>query len=349
MNSRMTSFSHEFEPRAVLSCVLRMSFFFVLVFAAQWANAVEIRVAHALSDDSHVGRALSKAAEQMSKESGGRLLLKPIGKGAAGNDQKAMQDVIDGKLEIFISSTSTIVPAFKPLAILDAPFLFTSREEAHALLDGNIGQELLAGVQAHGMVGLSFWELGFRNLTNNTRPVTRLADLQGLRLRTMPTELAINTFKRLGADAKPLPFPELRPALESGAFDGQENPLPTIVSAKLHEVQKYLTITKHLYGVYGVMASKKWWDTLNEADRAIVSKALTEARLFQRTESQRATDDALKVMKDAGLKVSELEVGERSLIERRLERVIAPIAQQAGLTLWIRLTDELSRIRAVRK
>nr|WP_290440859.1 DctP family TRAP transporter solute-binding subunit [Hydrogenophaga sp. A37] len=242
-----------------------------------------------------------------------------------------------------------MVPVHKPLAILDTPFLFASREEAHALLDSKVGQELLGGVSVGGLVGLSFWELGFRNLTNNLRPVSHLADLQGMKLRTMPTELAISTFKRLGADAKPLPFPQLRPALESGAFDGQENPLPTIVSAKLHEVQKYLTITKHLYGIYGVMASKKWWDTLSEADRTIVRDALVDARQFQRAESQRATDEALKVIKDAGVKVSDLEIGERVLIERRLERVIAPIAQQAGLSLWISMTNELSKIRSARK
>ncbi|WP_460508220.1 DctP family TRAP transporter solute-binding subunit [Hydrogenophaga soli] len=349
MNHWTTLSTRDSQPKALRTWVSRLFLCGFFVFAAQTGNAVEIRVAHALSDDSHVGRALAKAAEQVSKESAGRLVLKPVGKGALGNDQKAMQDVIDGKLEMFISSTSTVVPIYKPLAILDAPFLFANREEAHALLDGKVGQELLAGMQGHGMVGLSFWELGFRHLTNNARPVTRLADLQGLKLRTMPTELAISTFKRLGADAKPLPFPELRPAIEAGTFDGQENPLPTIVSAKLHEVQKYLTITKHLYGVYGVIASKKWWDTLSEADKTLVSKALADARVFQRAESQRATDEALKVMKDAGMKVAELEVGERSQIERRLERVIAPIVQQAGMTLWIRLADELSQIRAAKK
>lgn len=315
----------------------------------QMAGAAEIRVGHALSHDSHVGRALVKAAERISADSGGRLVLKQMGSGAAGNDQKLMQDAIDGNIEIFISSTSTIVPVYKPLAILDTPFLFAHREEAHALLDGKIGKDLLAGVSAGGLVGLSFWELGFRNLTNNVRPVTHLSDLKGIKLRTMPTELAINTFKRLGADAQPLPFPQLRPALESGAFDGQENPLPTIVSANLHQVQKYLTISKHLYGIYGVMASKKWWDTLSKADRTIIGNALAEARLFQRAESQRATDEALKIIKDAGVKVSELEIGERLLIERRLERVVAPIAQEAGFNLWVSMADELGRIRSKSK
>lgn len=346
---RLTIFRPEHCGAARAHPWLRALCFCAAAAITQGALAAEIRVGHALSDDSHVGRALAQAGQRIASESGGRFTLKAIGNGAAGNDQKLMQDAIDGNIEIFISSTSTIVPAYKPLAILDTPFLFATREEAHAVLDGKVGQELLAGVSNGGLVGLSFWELGFRNLTNNVRPVTRLSDLQGMKLRTMPTELAISTFKRLGADAKPLPFPQLRPALESGAFDGQENPLPTIVSAKLHQVQKYLTITKHLYGIYGVMASKKWWDTLNKADRTLISTALNDARIYQRAESQRATDEALKAMKDAGVKVSELELGERLLIERRLERVIAPIAHDAGMNLWISMADELGHVRAKNK
>jgi TRAP-type transport system periplasmic protein len=316
-----------------------------LVGLVPTADAVEIRVAHALSDDSHVGRSLAKVAAQLAKESGGRLVLKPLGNGAAGNDQKAMQDVIDGKLEVFISSTSTMVPVYKPLSIWDTPFLFANRAEAHEVLDSKAGQRLLEGASSGGMIGLAYWELGFRNVTNNLHPVTRLEHFQGLRLRTMPSELAIATFSRLGADAKPLPFPQLHDALATGTFDGQENPLPTIVSAKLHEVQKYLTFTKHLYGAYGVMASKKWWDGLSESDQALVRKAFWDARVFQRAQSQRATDEAIATTKTAGVKMSELEPGERWRIARRLETVIAPISKNVGMTLWIDVNNELNRVR----
>lgn len=304
---------------------------------------------HALSEDSHVGRALAQAAERIAADTGGRLVLKAVGNGAAGNDQQLMEEAIQGRIEVFISSTSLLVPIYKPLAILDTPFLFSTREEAHALLDGNIGQNMLKGLSGTDLVGLSFWELGFRNLTNNVQPITRLSDLQGMKLRTMPTELALNTFTRLGANASSLPFPQLATALASGAFDGQENPLPTIVSAKLYRVQKYLTLTKHLYGVYGVMASKKWWQSLSDADKTIVMNAFAQAKGFQREESQKATEEALKIIKDAGVRVSELAPGERRLIERRLERVIAPIAKEVGIELWIATTEELGRIRSLKR
>jgi TRAP-type C4-dicarboxylate transport system substrate-binding protein len=112
---------------------------------------------------------------------------------------------------MFISATTTIVPLYKPLAIWDTPFFFANREEAHAVLDSKVGQSLLEGVSGEGLVGLAYWELGFRNLTNNVRPVTRVEDFAGIRLRTMPSEVSINTFRRLGVDAKPLPFPNCVP------------------------------------------------------------------------------------------------------------------------------------------
>lgn len=313
--------------------------------SAQAPARTEIRIAHALSDDSHLGRAIAAAGARIQRESGGRLVVKALGNSVAGNDTKAMQDTVAGKLEIFISSTTTIVPLYKPLAIWDTPFLFASREEAHTVLDSKVGQSLLEGVSPGGLVGLAYWELGFRNLTNNVRSVTRLDDLAGLRLRTIPSEVAINTFRRLGVDAKPLPFPELRAALASNQFDGQENPYPTIVSARLHEVQKYLTVTNHLYSPYGVMASKQWWDALPAADRKLVRDALWEARVLQREEARKASEAALATIKGAGVKVSELEVGERWRISRRLEQVVAQIAGNVGVQLWIEVTNTLNDVR----
>jgi tripartite ATP-independent transporter DctP family solute receptor len=313
---------------------------------AQTPAPTEIRVAHALSDDSHVGRAIAVASERIKRDSGGRLVVKGLGNSAAGSDSKAMEDAVAGTLEIFISSTTTIVPAYKPLAVWDTPFLFANREEAHTVLDSKIGQSLLDGVSAGGLIGLAYWELGFRNVTNNVRPVTRVEDFANIRLRTMPSELSINTFRRLGVDAKPLPFPELRAALASNQFDGQENPYPTIVSARLHEVQKYLTVTNHLYGAYGVMASKKWWETLPAADRKLVRDAFAEARLFQREEAHKASDAALATIKGAGVKVSNLEAGERWRISRRLERVVGQIASNVGVDVWIDVTNTLNDVRS---
>jgi len=307
---------------------------------------VVIRVAQGLSEDSHLGRAVTLFAERVARDSAGRLTVKPIHNGQAGTDPKAMQDAIEGKLEIFVGSTTTIVPAYKPLAIWDTPFLFANYAEAHAVLDSKVGQSLLQGVSESGLVGLAYWENGFRNMTNNLRPVTRVEDFAGIRLRTMPSEAAINTFNRLGVDAKPLQFAEVRAALQNGTFDGQENPYPTIVSAKIHEVQKYLTVTNHMYTPYGVMASRKWWLTLTAADQKIIRDAAWDTRLFQREESRKAADAALVSIKASGVKVDELAIGERSRISHRLEKVNAVVAANVGLPLWIETHNQIYMYRS---
>jgi TRAP-type transport system periplasmic protein len=316
---------------------------------AQTEVPVTIRVGHVLSDDSHLGRAVAVAAERIKRDSRGRLVVQHMSGGAAGNDQKAMKDAIEGNLEIFISGTSTMVPVHKPLAIWDTPYLFANHTEAYAMLDGEVGRMLLAGVAEGGLVGLAFWENGFRNMTNNVRPITRAEDFAGIRLRTMPSEVSIATFKRLGVDAKPLPFTELRAALRDGTFDGQENPYPTIVSGRIHEVQKYMTITNHVYNPFGVMASKKWWQTLSSADQKIIRDAFWDTREFQREESRKAAIAAMAEIKKSGVQISELAPGERNRISNRLNDVIARIAVNVGLPLWIKANDQLAAVRGGKK
>jgi len=272
-----------------------------------------------------------------------------MGKGVVGSDTKAMEAAIAGNVEIFIGSSNFVSAVYKPFAIWDTPFLFANHAEADAMLDGKVGRRLLDGVSESGLIGLAFWENGFRSMTNNVRSISRVEDFSGIRLRTMPSEVSINTFKRLEVDAKPLPFHELRAALQNNQFDGQENPLPTIVSARIHEVQKFLTITNHTYTPYGVMASKKWWNTLSPADQKIIRDAFWDTRIYQRRECRKASDAAMTVIKGSGVKVSELAVGERARIGKRLESVIAQIANNVGLVLWIELNNDLNDYRAQKR
>ena len=331
--------------QVILSCGLLAS----SAALAQDANPITIRVAHGLSDDSHLGRSADIAAEQIKRRSNGHLIVKVLGKAVVGSDTKAMEEALAGNVEIFIGSSNFVTPIYKPLAIWETPFLFANYAEADAMLDGKVGRNLLDGVSEAGLIGLAFWENGFRSMTNNVRPITRVEDFSGIRLRTMPSQVSINTFKRLDVDAKPLPFNELRAALEHNVFDGQENPLPTIVSARIHEVQKFLTITNHTYTPYGVMAAKKWWMTLSAADQKIIRDAFWDTRIYQRQESRKAAEAAMAVIKNSGVKVSELAVGERARIANRLERVIAQIAGTVGLPLWIELNNDLNENRAQKR
>ncbi|WP_232302803.1 DctP family TRAP transporter solute-binding subunit, partial [Elstera litoralis] len=175
--------------------------------------------------------------------------------------------VIGGAQEMMVGSTATLVGIVKDFGVYDLPFLFANEKEADAVLDGPFGEKLMAKLQEKGLIGLVYWENGFRNLTNSKRPVTKYEDLSGIKLRVMQNPIYIDMFNQFGANAVPMAFSELFTALETGTVDGQENPVTTIQSSKFYEVQKFLTISRHVYSPWIVMASKRWHDTLSPDEK----------------------------------------------------------------------------------
>ncbi|MDO5290256.1 MAG: DctP family TRAP transporter solute-binding subunit [Pseudomonadota bacterium] len=313
-----------------------------------WASKpIEIRVAHALQEGSHLDRAVTRFAEEVQTKSSGRLIVTQFASSRLGSDLKVFEQMHKGGLPatLLVASTTTLVPASKAMAIWDTPFLFHNPAEAYAVLDGKYGQQVLASLSQGNIVGLAYWENGFRQITNSVRPITRLDDFAGLRMRVRPDDIAVSTFKQLGVDAKPLPFGELPQALRERKFDGQENPYATIVSARIHEVQNYLNITNHLYTPYGFIASKGWWDTLAPDLQKIVREAAWNQRTYQRAESRRASEEALGIIKSSGIKISELSVIERNRIVERLTKVNVNIVSRVGTPLWANVAMELDDFR----
>ena len=185
------------------------------------------------------------------------------------------------------------------------PACWTIRS-SDTVIDGPVGTALAAKLPSSGLVGLGYWELGFRQLTNSRHPVTTVGDIEGLKFRVIQSPIYIELFNALGANAVPMPFTELYTALETGAIDGQENPAPSILTAKLDEVQKYMTLTNHTYNPQMVMISGKFWDKLNEEERQFVQQAVLEARDYQRMVSREQAAKAVEELKSEGMEVTEL-------------------------------------------
>jgi tripartite ATP-independent transporter DctP family solute receptor len=196
-----------------------------------------IRFGYGLNEQSNQGRAAKVFAEHVEKASGGKMKVRAIGAAALGPDTQMQQALIGGAQEMMVGSTATLVGITKEMALWDTPFLFNNVQEADAVLDGPIGQKVMDKLQDKGLVGLAYWENGFRNLTNSKRPVTKLEDLNDVKLRVMQNNVYLDSFKLLGANAVPMPFSELFSALETKTVDGQENPYNTILSSKFYEVQ----------------------------------------------------------------------------------------------------------------
>jgi tripartite ATP-independent transporter DctP family solute receptor len=305
-----------------------------------------IRFGYGLNEQSNQGRAAKVFAEEVEKASGGKMKVRAIGAAALGPDTQMQQALIGGAQEMMVGSTATLVGISKEMALWDTPFLVNSAKEADALLDGPVGEKVKAKLLDKGLVGLVYWENGFRNLTNNKRAVTKLEDLDGVKLRVMQNNVYLDSFKTLGANAVPLPFSELFSALETKAVDGQENPFNTILSSKFYEVQKYLTITNHVYSPWIVTVSKKWWDGLSKDEQKVLMDAAKKSRDFERADTRAEAAKALGDLKAKGMQINELSPVEASRMRDKLTRVNASIAANVGMDLWNETRAELDKLRA---
>jgi tripartite ATP-independent transporter DctP family solute receptor len=320
----------------------------LLAAGQAWAQDIKprmIRFGYGLNEDSNQGRAVKLFAQEVEKASGNKMRVRAIGAAALGSDVQMQQALIGGAQEMMVGSTATLVGITKEMAIWDTPFLFNNGAEADAVLDGPVGQKVMDKLQEKGLVGLVYWENGFRNLTNNKQPVTKLEDLNGIKLRVMQNNVFLDSFKSLGANAIPLPFSELFTALETRAVDGQENPYNTILSSKFYEVQKYLTITNHVYSPWIVLASKKWWDGLSQAERKVLLDAAVKSRDFERKDTREEAAKALAELRAKGMQINELSPAEANRMREKLTAVHASIADQVGRDLWAETQAALAKVR----
>jgi len=288
---------------------------------------------------------MDRFAELVDKKSAGRLKVQVFAGGALGSDQANVSALQGGTLEMASMNSGIFASLVKDFAIYDFPFLFGNPKEADAVVDGPFGQGLHRKLEDKGVVGLAYYELGFRELTNSRRPVRKVEDIAGLKLRVIPNPINVDWVTALGANPTPLPFPELYAALEQKAVDGQENPVATIKGAKLFEVQKYLTMTNHQYNPQSVVVSKRFWDTLAPADRKILQDAATESAAYQRTQSRAMLQSGVEDLRKAGMEITELPAAEVAKLREKMKPVIAKHSATVGEPTVKAMMAELAKLR----
>ncbi|WP_117190414.1 TRAP transporter substrate-binding protein [Rhizobium terrae] len=288
---------------------------------------------------------MEKFAEIVKAKSGGKIEIKLFPGGVLGGDVQTVSALQGGVVEMLVLNAGILASNVKAFGAVDLPFLFNSGEEADKVMDGPFGKSLSDKLPATGLVGLAYWELGFRNLTNNRRAITKVEDIKGLKIRTLQSPIPIELFNSLGANAVPLPYTELYTALETGTVDGQENPFANIINAKFYEVQKYLTVTRHQYNPQIVLISKKFWDGLNDDEKAVLQSAATEARDFQRKVSREADAKALDDIKKTGMQVGELSAAETQKLRDAVKPIIDKASTDIGAETVSLLFKELEAAR----
>ena len=305
--------------------------------AAQFTERT-IRISNGINQEHPVGNGVAKMTACATDKSGGKMKLQAFWGGALGGDLQATQALRSGTQEMVITSTSPLIGILPDLGVFDLPFLFSNEKEADAVLDGEFGKYISDKMPSVGLVNLSYWENGFRNLTNSRRPVAKVEDFSGLKVRVMQNNVFLDTFRTVGANAVPMAFQEVFPALETKAIDGQENPFVTIDTSKFYEVQKYLSVTRHAYTPFMVLYSKALWDKLSPAEQQVLLDCATEGRDEQRKVSRALSEKSLAALKTRGMQVNELAPAE----QKRMRDTVKPVYEKHSATIGKETVDRMN-------
>lgn len=288
---------------------------------------------------------MEKFAEIVTAKTGGKIKVNLFPGGVLGSDQHNVSALQGGTLEMVSMNAGILAAQVKEFAIYDFPFMFGGGAEADAVVDGPFGQMMMDKLTDKGIIGLAYFELGFRHITNSKRPINRLEDIAGLKIRVIPNPINVDWVNALGASPTPLPFPELYAALEQKAVDGQENPFTVILANKFYEVQKHLAITNHQYNPQAVMISKKFWDMLTGDEKKIIRDAAREAAVFQRKFNRDQMGAALDSLKKHGMQVTEFGAAEMGKFREKMKPVVEKHGAIVGPEVVSALQAELAKLR----
>lgn len=317
------------------------------VQAEEEINKRTFKVAFVQAKDHPHGLGAQKFAELVKQKSDGKMKVMVFASGTLGGDAQVISSIQGGTVDMAMVTPGLLTGINKGFGVFGLPFTFNNFEEVDAVLDGPLGQGLLDTLPNNGLIGLDYWDHGFRHVTNSKRPITKLEDLAGLKLRIMQIPSAVESFNRLGANAVPMSFTEIYTALETHTVDGQENPLASIEASKFYEVQRYLSLTGHFYDPLAVIFSKKVWDRLNERERTIVSEAAREAGLYERQVSRESSSKALAYLSTLdNMTVNEVSPAEIERMREHLKPTIEKYTEVFGAELVAELNKTLADIRS---
>jgi tripartite ATP-independent transporter DctP family solute receptor len=296
-----------------------------------------IRISNGVAETHPIGNGVKAMSACLTEKSGGKMKLNAFWSGALGGDLDATQALRSGTQEMVVTSSSPLVGILPALGVFDLPFLFADEKEADAILDGEFGKYISDMMPGVGLINIAYWENGFRNLTNSKRPVDDVEDIKGLKVRVMQNNIFLDSFLNLGANAVPMAFGEVFTALETGAIDGQENPVVTIDTSKFSEVQKYLTLSRHAYTPMMILYSKPLWDQLAADEQAAIQECVIVGRDVQRKASRDLGATSLENVKAAGMEVTDLTPE----AQEAMRKAVAPVYEKHAATIGQEVVDKM--------
>ena len=277
--------------------------------AAAGAQTV-MKISYSTSITSHYGVGSTAFCDEVEKGTQGRYKCQQFPNAALGGEREMIEAVQLGTQDLANVSTGALGNFVPEVKIVDIPFLFRDYAHARKVMDGEFGQDLLKKMTAKGIVGLAWTENGFRHMTNSKRAINQASDANGLKMRTMENKVHMEGYKAFGILPTPMAWPEVFTALQQGTVDGQENPIPVILSAKLSQVQKHLSLTNHVYSPAVLIVAPNIWNKLNDADKKVFSDAAKKAAAAQRKKVNDDEANGIAELKKDGMQVVEQVNGE---------------------------------------
>ena len=262
-----------------------------------------IKLGHACGPNHPYSQGAEKFAEVLAEKTDGRFSVEIYPESTLGAERDLIEGLQMGSVEMCIVSTAPLSSYSDALLAFDLPYIFTSTEQARGVCDSEIGRAMLDELPANGIVGLCFFENGFRHFTNSTRPIVEPADVAGLKIRVMENQVMMRTIEVLGGSPTPMAFNELYTALQQGTIDGEENPVSQIYDKKMYEVQKYMSMSGHFYAPAPLLISSILWDTLSEEDQAIFMEAAEAGRDYMRERNEIEEQDQIDYMVEQGVEI----------------------------------------------
>ena len=301
-----------------------LALFLTAPASAQVAQERVIRFGHLNNADHPVSFGVKRFSELLAAKSGGKMKVQEFPASQLGNELQQQSALQGGVQQMSAPATTSLAGIVKEFGLVDFPFSVSTFEQADALLDGPLGQALIAKLPEKVLVALGYWDLGFRNVTNSKHPITKAEDLDGLKIRVIPNPVFLDTFRAFKANPVPMAFAELYGALEARAVDGQENPYAVILSNKFYEVQKYVSATNHVYAANIVLVSKKFWDSLTPAEQKMMNEAADETRSYQRQVSRAAAQKAVGELQAKGMQYNQISPAE----QKRMAQIAKPVTEK---------------------
>jgi tripartite ATP-independent transporter DctP family solute receptor len=266
-------------------------------------QAKSFRAADIQAEDYPTVQAIKFMNDRLIERTNGRHRIVLFHSRQLGEEEATIAQTRAGAIDIDRVSIGPLAAFVPELRVLSLPFLFRSADHFHKTLDGDIGDKILAGFEAHGFVGLTYYDSGARSLYNKVRPVRSLADLKGLKIRIQQSEIAADLVRALGAEPVVLAYGQVLTGLSAGLIDGAENNWPSYVTTEHYKAAPYYTLTEHTMLPEVLIMSKKAWDGLSPEDRAIFQDVARDSARFMRRQWEAWEDQARNVAEGAGVTV----------------------------------------------